>query len=227
MSALEELDTPALVVDLDVLESNIAEMAAVAREAGVRLRPHTKTHKSPEIARMQLASGASGVTVAKLGEAEVMADAGVDDLLIAYPLLGDAKLARLRALMERAAVRVSLDSVEVAQGIGQVGTELGRDVPVLVEVDTGLHRLGRPPGAPSAELAVAVAGVQGSTSSACSPMPGTRIAAPTPRSSRRSPNARGWTCSRPPNGAGATGSSFARSAWARRRRRASWRGFPA
>jgi D-serine deaminase-like pyridoxal phosphate-dependent protein len=144
-----------------MLESNIAEMAQAAREAGVRLRPHTKTHKSPEIARIQLDAGASGVTVAKLGEAEVMADAGIDDLLIAYPLLGDAKLSRLRALMERAAVRVSVESVEVAEGIGRVGTDLGRDVPVLVEVDTGLHRLGRSPGAPSAELAASVAAVQG------------------------------------------------------------------
>jgi D-serine deaminase-like pyridoxal phosphate-dependent protein len=136
-------------------------MAAVARAAGVRLRPHTKTHKCPQIARMQLDAGAGGVTVAKLGEAEVMADGGVDDLLVAYPLVGEAKLARLRALMERAKVRVSLDSIDVAEGIGRVGISLGRDVPVLVEVDTGLHRLGRPPGEPSAELAIAVAGIQG------------------------------------------------------------------
>jgi D-serine deaminase-like pyridoxal phosphate-dependent protein len=156
-----DVDTPALLIDLDILEGNIDEMGLVARDAGVRLRPHTKTHKCPEIARKQLDAGASGITVAKLGEAEVMADAGVDDLLIAYPIWGEAKLDRLRALMERANVRVSLDSVEIAEGIGRVGRALGRDVDVLVEVDTGLHRLGRPPGPPTVELVDVVVRVPG------------------------------------------------------------------
>lgn len=158
---LSALDTPSLLFDLDVLEANLAEMAAVALDAGVGLRPHTKTHKAPAIARMQVEAGASGITVAKLGEAEVMVDAALDDVLIAYPLWGETKLARLRALMERADMRVSLDSVEVAEGIGQVGRDLGRDVPVLVEVDTGLHRVGRVPGTPTVELAAAVARVHG------------------------------------------------------------------
>ena len=162
MSAtLAELETPALLVDLDALEANLAEMAAVAARAGVRLRPHTKTHKSPEIAGMQMAAGAAGITCAKLGEAEVMADAGLDDLLIAYPLVGRAKLRRLAGLLERARVRVTLDSVEVAEGLGRLGRELGRDVEVLVEVDTGLGRLGRPPGAPTADLVGRVARVPG------------------------------------------------------------------
>ncbi len=158
---LDDLDTPSLVIDLDTLERNIGEMAAVARGAGVRLRPHTKTHKSPEIARMQVDAGATGITVAKLGEAEVMADAGLDDLLIAFPLVGERKLERLRELLERAQVRVSLDAVEVAEGVGRVGKELGRDVPVLVEVDTGMHRMGRAAGEPSARLALDIAGVPG------------------------------------------------------------------
>jgi D-serine deaminase-like pyridoxal phosphate-dependent protein len=161
MTTLDDLDTPALLIDLDALEANLAEMAAVAAKAGVRLRPHTKTHKSPEIARMQVAAGAAGITCAKLGEAEVMAAAGLDDLLIAYPLVGEPKLRRLRALLERARVRVSLDSVEVAEGLGRAGRALGRDVEVLVEVDTGLHRLGRPPGPPTAELVAQVARVAG------------------------------------------------------------------
>jgi D-serine deaminase-like pyridoxal phosphate-dependent protein len=160
-ATLAEVETPALLIDLDVLEANLAEMAAVAARAGVGLRPHTKTHKSPEIARMQLQAGAAGITCAKLGEAEVMADAGLDDLLIAYPLVGERKLRRLRELMDRARVQLSLDSVEVAEGLGRVGRELGRDVEVLVEVDTGLHRLGRPPGPPSAELVGRVARVPG------------------------------------------------------------------
>ena len=158
---LDELDTPSLVVDLDVLERNIGEMAAVAGAAGVRLRPHTKTHKAPEIARMQVEAGAAGITVAKLGEAEVMADAGLEDLLIAFPLVGERKLVRLRELLERADVRVSLDAVEVAEGVGRVGKDLGRDVPVLVEVDTGLHRMGRATGDPSARLTLDIASVPG------------------------------------------------------------------
>jgi D-serine deaminase-like pyridoxal phosphate-dependent protein len=155
------LDTPSLLFDLDVVERNAAEMAKVAADAGIRLRPHTKTHKSPEIAQIQRAAGASGITVAKLGEAEVMVDAGFDDLLVAYPIWGEAKLSRLRRLLERASIRVSLDSVEVAEGIGRIGRTLGVDVPVLVEVDTGMHRMGRPPGAPTVELVTAVAHVPG------------------------------------------------------------------
>ncbi|MEP6758157.1 MAG: alanine racemase [Actinomycetota bacterium] len=160
-AAFDEIDTPALLFDLDIVERNIAEMAAVAADAGVALRPHAKTHKSPEIARMQVDAGASGLTVAKLGEAEVIADAGFTDLLVAYPIVGVQKLARLAALLERVAVRVSLDAVEVAEGIGGVGVRLGVDVPVLVEVDTGLHRMGRPPGEPSALLATEIARVPG------------------------------------------------------------------
>jgi D-serine deaminase-like pyridoxal phosphate-dependent protein len=155
-----ELDTPALLIDLGVMERNIEAMASVAARARVRLRPHTKTHKCPEIARMQVEAGASGITVAKLGEAEVMADAGFDDVLVAYPIVGEQKLARLRALRERARVRVSLDSVEVAVGVGTVGTP-SEPVEVLVEVDTGHHRMGRPPGEPTADLAAEVARIPG------------------------------------------------------------------
>jgi D-serine deaminase-like pyridoxal phosphate-dependent protein len=161
VSALADLDTPSLVIDLDVMARNIEEMAAVARAAGVRLRPHTKSHKSPEIARMQLDAGAIGVTVAKLGEAEVMVDAEIDDVLIAYPLVGERKLARLRALMDRARIRTTTDSVEVAEGLGTVGRDVGRDVELLIEVDTGLHRVGRAPGGPTVELVKEVAGVPG------------------------------------------------------------------
>jgi D-serine deaminase-like pyridoxal phosphate-dependent protein len=158
---LADLDTPSLLIDLDTLERNVAEMQAVASAAGVRLRPHTKTHKCPDIARMQLDAGASGITAAKLGEAEVMVDAGIDDVLIAYPIVGERKLERLRALAERASLRVTTDSVEVAEGIGRVGQDLGRDVPLLVEVDTGLHRVGRPAGAPTVELVKELSGVRG------------------------------------------------------------------
>ncbi len=143
---LFELDTPRLVVDLDRLERNVDEMASVAREHHVRLRPHTKTHKIPEFAHMQLSAGAAGITVAKLGEAEVMADSGIDDILVAYPLWGTEKLERLRALRERARILVSLDSFEVGEGIARVGREQRRDVEVYLEVDTGHHRMGVSPG---------------------------------------------------------------------------------
>lgn len=156
-----EIDTPSLLIDLDVMETNIAEMAEVTRAAGVHLRPHTKTHKSPEIAALQVAAGATGITVAKVGEAEVMADAGLDDILIAYPIVGEMKLRRLKKVMERARVRVSLDAVEVAQGLGQLGVERGAPVDVFVEVDTGQHRMGRPPGKPTATLVAEVARVKG------------------------------------------------------------------
>jgi len=156
-----ELDTPTLVVDLDVVEANIAEMAEVARRQGVRLRPHTKTHKMPRLAHLQLAAGAAGITCAKLGEAEVMADAGCTDILIAYPLWGDLKLRRLRELRERARVRVSLDSFEVAEGLGALGRDSGSPVEILVEVDTGHHRLGLPPGRPTADLVRRIAAIAG------------------------------------------------------------------
>ena len=156
-----DIDTPALVVDLDRVEVNVAEMATLTTSAGVRLRPHTKTHKTPEFAAMQLAAGASGITCAKVGEAEVMVDAGVEDVLVAYPVLGDEKVERLRALRERARVIVALDSLEVARGLGRAATPSQGPLEVYVEVDTGHHRLGRSPGAPTAELVRAIADVPG------------------------------------------------------------------
>lgn len=156
-----DLDTPVLVIDLDRVATNIEEMARRSAAAGVRLRPHTKTHKMPEIARLQVDAGAAGITCAKVGEAEVMTAAGFDDILIAYPIYGEPKLARLRALREMARVLVSLDSVEVAEGLGRLGVATRQPVEVYVEVDTGHHRMGRPPGAPSAELVARVAEVDG------------------------------------------------------------------
>jgi D-serine deaminase-like pyridoxal phosphate-dependent protein len=129
MDALE-LDTPAVYVDLDALEHNIAKMQDQSRRWGVRLRPHTKTHKIPEIARMQLAAGAAGITVAKIGEAEVLPG---DDVLVAYPIMAE-KLPRLRALARDRRVTVVIDSVEAARGLPGVGA--------LVEVDIGAGRCG-------------------------------------------------------------------------------------
>ncbi len=158
---LAELETPALLLDLDRVEANVAAMAAAARAAGVALRPHTKTHKMPRIAEIQVAAGARGLTVAKVGEAEVMAEAGFTDLLVAYPIVTPGALARLGALRERARVRVTLDAPEVAALLSPLGRSRSGPVEVLLEVDTGLHRLGRPAGRATVELAVEVARVPG------------------------------------------------------------------
>lgn len=158
-----DLDTPVLVIDLDRVDVNIKEMAERASGTGVRLRPHTKTHKMPEFARQQVDAGASGITCAKVGEAEVMVGAGFDDVLIAYPIYGPEKLARLQALREKARILVSLDSVEVAQGLGRLGVSSGQPIEIYVEVDTGHHRMGRAPGEPTVELIKQIADVDGVT----------------------------------------------------------------
>jgi D-serine deaminase-like pyridoxal phosphate-dependent protein len=110
---------PALIVDLDRLEANIARWAAFAREAGVRLRPHGKTHKCVEIAQRQLPAGAVGLTLAKIGEAEVMAQSGVSDIFLAYEVIGGPKLPRLIDLARRIRVRVGVDSVECAEPLAR------------------------------------------------------------------------------------------------------------
>jgi D-serine deaminase-like pyridoxal phosphate-dependent protein len=158
-----ELDTPALIIDMERVQTNIDEMAGRAHAAGVRLRPHTKTHKMPEIARLQVDAGASGITCAKVGEAEVMVAAGFDDILIAYPVLGAEKLARLQALRERARVLVSIDSLEVAQGLGALGVASSQPVEVYVDVDTGQHRMGRAPGPDTVDLVLQISRVPGVT----------------------------------------------------------------
>jgi D-serine deaminase-like pyridoxal phosphate-dependent protein len=158
-----DLDTPALVIDLDRVGANINEMAQRSKDTGVRLRPHTKTHKIPEIARLQVDAGAAGITVAKVGEAEVMVAAGFDDVLIAYPIYGDTKLARLQALREKARILVSLDSLEVAEGLGRLGVSSGQPIEIYVEVDTGHHRMGRAPGAPTVDLVKQLADINGIT----------------------------------------------------------------
>ncbi|MET0967939.1 MAG: alanine racemase, partial [Tardiphaga sp.] len=105
--------TPALVIDMDRVERNIARIQKVCDDAGVANRPHIKTHKSPVIAKMQIAAGAKGITCQKLGEAEIMAEAGIDDILISYNLLGDEKMARLGALQAKANVVVAADNLVV------------------------------------------------------------------------------------------------------------------
>jgi D-serine deaminase-like pyridoxal phosphate-dependent protein len=139
---LWDLDTPVLVVDLDRLERNLDRMADRCRQAGVRLRPHTKAHKTPQIAALQVAHGAQGLSVAKVGEAEVMAAAGFDNLFVVYPILGEQKYRRLLPLMEQADVRIGLDSLEVASVASEFFHAHGRRLKVLLEVDSGFGRCG-------------------------------------------------------------------------------------
>ncbi len=139
---VSELDTPAVVIDLDVMERNIARMGDYCREQRLVLRPHTKSHKIPELAKKQLASGAKGITVAKLGEAEVMLNAGITDMLIAYPIVGAEKAERLARLAEQASISVSLDSVAAALAISEAVSRHGAKVGMLVELDVGFGRCG-------------------------------------------------------------------------------------
>ena len=145
MIPLEDLDTPAVVVDLDVLEANVRRMADRARETGVRLRPHAKTHKVPEVGRLQLAAGATGISLAKVGEAEVFAAAGFDDVFLAYPVVGAEKGRRLLALSDRLRLAVGADSVEGAASVGSAFHAAGRRLDVLLKVDCGYHRVGIAP----------------------------------------------------------------------------------
>lgn len=145
------IETPAVVIDRDRLERNVARMAATVRERGLALRPHVKTHKLPEIAALQLTAGAVGITVATIGEAEVFVERGATDVFLAYPLwFTAAKAARLEALRDRARIVVGVDSTEAARNLGRhlYGLE------VLVEVDSGHHRSGV---LPSEVVAVAAA----------------------------------------------------------------------
>jgi D-serine deaminase-like pyridoxal phosphate-dependent protein len=133
---IDELDTPTLTADLDAVERNITRVQRYCDEHGIALRPHIKTHKLPELARMQVDAGARGITCQKLGEAEIFADAGFDDILISFPIIGAAKIERLRALAQRARICVAVDSDEGAAALQ------GVDADALIECDTGFGRTG-------------------------------------------------------------------------------------
>jgi D-serine deaminase-like pyridoxal phosphate-dependent protein len=152
IEAMEQWDTPSVQIDLDVLDRNLRETANAAARAGVKLRPHTKTHKSVWIAKEQLRYGATGITVAKLGEAEVMAEAGINDILIAFPVIGAPKLERLGRLMESAKITLSTDDVDVARQLSAFGRSLNREISLYVDVNTGLNRCGKEPGDETADV---------------------------------------------------------------------------
>jgi len=151
------LDTPALLVDLDVMEANIARIVAVCRTHGVAWRPHSKSHKTPEIAQMQIAAGAIGVTCAKLSEAEVMASAGIRDILIANQVVGATKIARLMALTECADPIVCVDSVDNVSQLDAGFANARKPLRVAIEVNIGMNRAGVMPGGAVVELAHEIA----------------------------------------------------------------------
>src|SRR5215217_8134066 len=134
--------TPYLLIDSAKMDHNILKMAEVARKNGVALRPHVKTHKIPRIARQQLDAGAKGITVAKLSEAEVMAQAGIEDIFIAYPLVTDAKIRQAVRLAERVRIVVGVDSLHGARRLSGVAED--QTLEVRLVVDTGLRRTGVP-----------------------------------------------------------------------------------
>src|SRR5579872_2763862 len=142
-----DLDTPALIIDLDIMERNLRRMAEYTGRHGLRLRPHTKTHKIPALARRQIDLGAAGLTIAKVGEAEVMLGANPPDLLLAYPIVGRHKLDRLMEVAKKAPVTVSLDSEVVARQLSDAAHAAQVEIGVLAEVDAGLGRVGVPPSA--------------------------------------------------------------------------------
>jgi D-serine deaminase-like pyridoxal phosphate-dependent protein len=159
---IDDLPTPALLIDAGRLERNIARMQAMADAQGVHLRPHVKTHRSVAIARMQRAAGAQGLTVAKPAEAEVFAAAGFDDIRIAYVVYGEEKWQRIARLSEKARISFLVDTPEAARLASAYFASIGKRIDVLLEVDTGQHRCGvDPERTSSVELARMIAELPG------------------------------------------------------------------
>jgi len=152
-----QFGTPAVVVDFDRVDRNIARLQAACDHAGVANRPHIKTHKSPVIAALQRDAGARGITCQKLGEAEVMADAGFDDILISYNILGEEHIGRLAALMGKARMTVCADNPTVVAALAEAAARAGSTLGVLVECDTGRKRAGVETPAEAIALARAIA----------------------------------------------------------------------
>jgi D-serine deaminase-like pyridoxal phosphate-dependent protein len=145
---IRDLDTPSVLIDLDVMEHNLRSFQLYCDRHTLRNRPHIKTHKIPQLARLQVDLGAVGITCQKLGEAEVMADAGIDDIFVPYNLLGSHKLARAAQLASRIRLSVTCDTLAVAEGLSEAMHHRGLEISALVECDTGMGRCGvQSPGA--------------------------------------------------------------------------------
>jgi D-serine deaminase-like pyridoxal phosphate-dependent protein len=158
---IDELDTPALLLDLDAVERNLDRMAAAVGAAHVKLRPHAKTHKTATLARMQLARGAIGVCCAKLGEAEALAAGGIDDILLTSELAGAPKVERAIALAQKIGLTVVVDSTAVAKPLARAAAAAGIRLRTLVDLNVGQNRAGVAPGAPAVELGRYVAAAPG------------------------------------------------------------------
>ncbi len=152
-STVDELDTPCLLIDVEPFDRNIQRMSEHCRTGGVAWRPHAKSHKNPTIAQRLLDAGAIGITCAKLGEAEVMAAGGINDLLIANELIGRRKLERLVALRRQADPIATVDHPVQVDALSEAASASGVSLRTIVEVDVGLNRCGQQPGAPAADLA--------------------------------------------------------------------------
>src|SRR5260370_29649765 len=153
---VSELDTPALMIDLDSIERNMARVAGYVKSSDLRLRPPTKTQKVPAVGKLQIDSGAVGLTVAKVGEAEVMLASGTPDLLVAYPVIGRSKLERLTEVARKTRVTVALDSSFAARQLSEAARQAQVSFGVLAEVDVGLGRVGVTPGEELVQLAQAI-----------------------------------------------------------------------
>lgn len=155
--SVDEVDTPALLLDLDAFERNVERMAQFCRESGVRLRAHAKTHKSPDIARYQIARGAVGICCQKVSEAEAMVEGGIDDVLVSNEVVGRRKIELLAALAGRARVGVCVDDPDNIVDLDRAAGAAGTRINVLVEVDVGAGRCGVPPGDAAVGLALRTA----------------------------------------------------------------------
>ncbi|MGE5513507.1 MAG: DSD1 family PLP-dependent enzyme [Bacteroidota bacterium] len=155
--AYADIDTPALVIDLDAFERNLKRMADAVAKAGVRLRPHAKTHKSPIIGLKQMALGAVGVCCQKVSEAEAMVLGGVPDVYVSNEVVGQRKLDRLAALARQARVMVAADNEAAIEGLAAAATRAGVKLRVLVEINVGANRCGVEPGEPAVALAQQIA----------------------------------------------------------------------
>lgn len=160
---ISQLETPVAVVDLDRLDANIAGFQNYLNEHGIANRPHIKTHKIPEIAHLQIRAGAVGITCQKLGEAEVMANAGIRDIFVPYNIIGEAKLERLMRLARRTRISLTADSEFVVGGLSSAAKQAGLTLSVLVECDTGYGRCGVQTPAAARELARTIVGSPGLT----------------------------------------------------------------
>lgn len=163
MTTINELDTPVVLVDLPRVETNLKRAQDYADAHGVRLRPHIKTHKLPRFAKRAIELGAIGITVQKLGEAEVMADGGITDIFLPYNIIGAAKLERLKRLHQRITIKVTADSPETVEGLSKAFAGVTPPLTVLVECDTGMGRCGVQSPAAAVALAEKIANSPGLT----------------------------------------------------------------